>query len=129
MGDTVLVIYAATLLIDLTAVRRLVSFRRGELVIAASAFAGVLALGILYGVLVAIGVSVAELLVRVARPHGAILGNVPGMAGMHDIDDYPQDSTVPHLAVGGGGLPALGRSPPDGQPARKRLRNRPGTEG
>jgi len=94
-----LVIYAATLLIDLTAVRRLVAFRRGELVIAAAAFLGVLALGILYGVLVAVGVSVAELLVRVARPHDAILGTVPGMAGMHDIDDYPQARTIPGLVV------------------------------
>lgn len=94
-----LVIYAATLLIDLAALRRLVSFRRGELVIAASAFLGVLVLGILYGVLVAIGVSVAELLLRVARPHDAILGTVPGMAGMHDTDDYPQARTIPGLVV------------------------------
>ena len=94
-----LVIYAATFLIDLTALRRLVSFRRGELVIAATAFLGVLVLGILYGVLVAIAVSVAELLIRVARPHDAILGTVPGMAGMHDIDDYPQARTIPGLVV------------------------------
>jgi high affinity sulfate transporter 1 len=94
-----LVIYAATLLIDLTALGRLVRFRRGELVIAAAAFLGVLTLGILGGVLVAIGVSVAELLVRVARPHDAILGTVPGVAGMHDIDDYPQARTVPGLVV------------------------------
>jgi sulfate permease, SulP family len=94
-----LVIYAATLLIDLTALRSLVSFRRSELVIAASAFLGVLGLGILYGVLVAIGVSVAELLVRVARPHDAILGIVPGLAGMHDIDDYPQARTIPGLVI------------------------------
>jgi high affinity sulfate transporter 1 len=94
-----LVIYAATLLIDLIALRRLVNFRRAELVIAASAFLGVLLLGILYGVLVAIAVSVAELLVRVARPHDAILGMVPGTAGMHDVDDYPQARTVPGLVV------------------------------
>jgi high affinity sulfate transporter 1 len=94
-----LVIYAATQLIDLTALRRLVRFRRSELVIAASAFLGVLTLGILYGVLVAIGVSVAELLVRVARPHDAILGIVPGLAGMHDIDDYPQARTIPGLVI------------------------------
>ena len=94
-----LVIYAATLLIDVTALRRLISFRRGELVITAAAFIGVLALGILYGVLVAVGVSVAELLLRVARPHDAILGTVPGMAGMHDVDDYPQARTIPGLVV------------------------------
>jgi sulfate permease, SulP family len=94
-----IVIYAATRLIDVQAFRKLARFRRGELVIAAAALAGVLAFGILDGVLIAIAVSVAELLVRVARPHDAILGLVPGLAGMHDIDDYPQATTVPGLVV------------------------------
>ena len=94
-----LVIYAATGLIDLPALRRLLTFRRGELIIAVSACLGVLALGILDGVLVAIGVSVAELLLRVARPHDAILGLVPGLAGMHDVDDYPHARTIPGLVV------------------------------
>jgi sulfate permease, SulP family len=94
-----LVIYAATRLIDLAAFRRLFAFRRGELVIALAAFVGVLAAGILYGVLIAIAVSVADLLVRVARPHDAILGMVPGLAGMHDIDDYPEAQLVPGLVV------------------------------
>ena len=49
--------------------------------------------------LVAVGVSIAEFLVRVARPHDAILETVPGMAGMHDIDDYPQTRTIPGLVV------------------------------
>ena len=94
-----LVIYAAIRLIDLPALRRLLTFRRGELIIAVSACLGVLALGILDGVLVAIGVSVAELLLRVARPHDAILGLVPGLAGMHDVDDYPCARTIPGLVV------------------------------
>ncbi len=94
-----IVIYAATRLIDVPAFRRLVAFRRGELIIAISALAGVLVAGILYGVLIAIAVSVAELLVRVARPHDAIQGLVPDLAGMHDIDDYPQAETIPGLVV------------------------------
>lgn len=94
-----IVMYAATRLIDLPAFRRLAAFRRGEFVIAISALAGVLAAGILYGVLIAIAVSVAELLVRVARPHDAVLGLVPGLAGMHDLDDYPQARTIPGLVV------------------------------
>jgi MFS superfamily sulfate permease-like transporter len=36
---------------------------------------------------------------RVARPHDAVQGFVPGLAGMHDIDDYPQATTVPGLLV------------------------------
>ena len=94
-----IVIYAAVRLIDVQAFRKLVAFRRGELVIAISALAGVLAVGILYGVLIAIAVSVAELLIRVARPHDAILGLVPGLADMHDMDDYPQAETIPGLVV------------------------------
>lgn len=45
------------------------------------------------------GLSVAELLLRVGRPHDAIQGLVPGLAGMHDIDDYPQAKTIPGLVV------------------------------
>ncbi|HEY7361290.1 MAG TPA: STAS domain-containing protein, partial [Streptosporangiaceae bacterium] len=46
-----------------------------------------------------IAVSVLELLRRVARPHDAILGFVPGLAGMHDIDDYPTASPLAGLLV------------------------------
>ncbi|WP_432173225.1 SulP family inorganic anion transporter [Streptomyces sp. Tue6028] len=94
-----LVVYAAIRMIDLAGFRRLASFRRRELMLALGCLAGVLALDILYGVLVAVGLSVAELLTRVARPHDAVEGLVPGMAGMHDVDDYPQARTVPGLLV------------------------------
>lgn len=94
-----IVIFAALRLIDISAFRRLFRFRRMELLIAVSACAGVLAFNILYGVLVAIGLSVADLLVRVARPHDAIQGLVPGLAGMHDVDDYPDAQTIPGLVV------------------------------
>ncbi len=94
-----LVIYAAIRLIDVAVLRRLAAFRRREFLIAMVACAGVLVFNILYGVLIAVGISVAELLVRVARPHGAILGQVPGLAGMHDVDDYPSAQTIPGLVV------------------------------
>jgi high affinity sulfate transporter 1 len=94
-----IVIYAGIRLIDVTAFRRLLAFRRGELVIALLACAGVLAFNILYGVLLAIAVSVADLLVRVARPHAAVLGRVPDLAGMHNVDDYPDAATIPGLVV------------------------------
>ncbi|MFI1828192.1 SulP family inorganic anion transporter [Streptomyces sp. NPDC020412] len=94
-----LVIYAAVRLVDLAGFSRLASFRRREFALALACLIGVLALGILYGVLLAVGLSVAELLARVARPHDAVEGLVPGVAGMHDVDDYPQAETVPGLLV------------------------------
>ncbi|MFB7330938.1 SulP family inorganic anion transporter [Streptomyces adustus] len=94
-----LVVYAAVRMVDLGGFRRLASFRRRELLLALGCLAGVLALDILYGVIVAVGLSVVELLSRVARPHDAVEGLVPGMAGMHDVDDYPLARTIPGLLV------------------------------
>ncbi|GAA4877927.1 SulP family inorganic anion transporter [Kitasatospora terrestris] len=94
-----LVVYAAIRMIDVAGFRRLASFRSRELLLALGCLVGVLALDILYGVLVAVGLSVVELLSRVARPHDAILGEVPGLAGMHDVDDYPQARTIPGLVI------------------------------
>lgn len=94
-----IIVYAALRLIDLPGFRKLASFRRSELLLALAAFAGVLLFDILYGVLAAVALSVAEMLARVARPHDAVLGIVPGVAGMHDVEDYPQARTVPGLMI------------------------------
>lgn len=94
-----LVVYAAVRLIDLAGFRRLAAFRRRELLLAVGCLLGVLALGSLYGVLVAVGLSVAELLSRVARPHDAVEGLVPGVPGMHHVDDFPEARTIAGLLV------------------------------
>ncbi|MFJ8632393.1 SulP family inorganic anion transporter [Streptomyces sp. NPDC093568] len=94
-----LVVYAAARMTDLAGFARLAAFRRRELLLAVGCLVGVLVLDLLYGVLVAVGLSVAELLSRVARPHDAVEGLVPGVAGMHDVDDYPQARTIPGLLV------------------------------
>jgi len=94
-----IVVYAALRLIDVAGFRRLASFRRNEFLLAVAALLGVLVFDILYGVLLAVGLSVAEMLHRVARPHDAIQGLVPDLAGMHDIDDYPEAETIPGLVV------------------------------
>lgn len=94
-----LVIYAATRLVDVSEFRRLWSFRRREFALAVGAAASVLAFDILYGVIAAIVLSILELLTRVARPHAAVLGQAPGVAGWHDVDDYPGAEQVPGLLV------------------------------
>ncbi|MFF1819313.1 SulP family inorganic anion transporter [Kribbella sp. NPDC058245] len=94
-----LVVYAAIRLIELPEFRRIARFRRSEFILALATAAGVVALDVLYGVLVAVALSVLDVLRRVARPHDGILGYVPGIAGMHDIDDYPDARPVPGLVV------------------------------
>ena len=94
-----LVVYAALRLVDVPEFKRLARFRRSELILALATTASVLLFGVLYGVLVAIVLSILDLLRRVARPHDAVLGFVPGVAGMHDLDDYPDADPEPGLVV------------------------------
>jgi SulP family sulfate permease len=93
------VVYAALLLIDVKEFARIARYRRTELVIALATTVGVLVLGVLQGVLVAISLSLVDVLRRVARPHDAVEGLVPDLAGMHDVDDYDSAVVVPGLLV------------------------------
>ena len=94
-----IILFAAWTLIDRAGWRSLRRMRWAEVVVAATCAAGVVVLGILPGIALAIGLSIAELLVRLSRPHEGVLGFVPGMAGMHDVDDYPDAEQVPGLVV------------------------------
>jgi sulfate permease, SulP family len=93
------VVFAAFRLIDLAELRRIARFRRSELVLALSTTAAVLIFDVLYGIAVAVALSILDLLRRIARPHDGILGFVPGLAGMHDIDDYATGRQMPGLLV------------------------------
>ena len=93
------VVYAGLRLVDVGEFVRIARYRRTELLIALATTAGVLVLGVLQGVLVAVSLSLMDLLRRVARPHDAVEGLVPDLAGMHDVDDYPDAVPVPGLLV------------------------------
>lgn len=94
-----IVIYAATRLIDIPEFIRLYQFRRSEFLLAVATTISVLMTDILVGVGVAVGLSVIELFSRVARPHDAVLGTVPGLAGLHDIQDWKGATTIPGLII------------------------------
>lgn len=94
-----IVVFAATKLFDMRGFIRLGRFRHSELILALLSFGAVLIFGILAGVLIAVALSVADMLRRVVRPHDAVEGIVPGLAGMHDVEDYPAAEEVPGLIV------------------------------
>jgi SulP family sulfate permease len=93
------VVYAGLRLIDVGEFARIARYRRAELLIALATTVGVLVLGVLEGVLVAVSLSLVDVLRRVARPHDAVEGLVPDVAGMHDVDDYGDAAPVPGLLV------------------------------
>lgn len=94
-----LIVFAAVKLIDISEYRRFARFRRSELIIALATTLAVLGVGVLYGILAAVALSILDLLRRVAHPHDSVLGFVPGVPGMHDVDDYPGAHAVPGLVV------------------------------
>jgi sulfate permease, SulP family len=89
------VFYAASKLVSIAEFRRLWRFRRREFVLAIITLVGTVIIGILQGVVFAIALSLVEMLYRLARPHEGVLGRVPGIAGMHDVADYPEARTIP----------------------------------
>lgn len=94
-----IVIYAAIKLIDVAELLRLQRFRRSELLLALTTTVGVLTTDLLVGVAIAISLSVIDLFARIANPHDAVLGKVPGLPGRHDIDDWPGAVTIPGLVL------------------------------
>ena len=94
-----IILYAAWTLIDRPGWKALRRMRVGEVLVALACALGVVVFGILPGIGIAIGLSIIELLLRLSRPHEGILGFVPGMAGMHDVDDYPDAEQLPGLVV------------------------------
>jgi SulP family sulfate permease len=93
------VVYAGLRLIDLAELRRIAAFRRSEIVLALITLIGVLVTGLLAGIGIAVGLSILDLIRRIVHPHDGILGYVPGLAGMHDVADYPRATQVPGLVV------------------------------
>ena len=89
------VFYAAGKLFSIPQFGRLWRFRRREFMLGVITLVGTVLIGILQGVVLAIALSFLEILYRLARPHEGVLGRVPGVAGMHDVADYPDARTLP----------------------------------
>jgi high affinity sulfate transporter 1 len=90
-----IVLIAVRGLIDLKELRYLWHASRIDFCAAGVARGGVLVMGILDGVIVAVLASVAMVLARVARPHVAFLGRIPGTDRFSDLARHPENEAVP----------------------------------
>lgn len=94
-----LVIWAGGRLVSIPAYRHLWRFRRSEFAIAVITALGTALLGILPGIGIAVALSALQILAALSRPHEAIQGYAVGVAGLHDVDDYPAHVTIPGLLI------------------------------
>jgi high affinity sulfate transporter 1 len=93
------VIVAALSLMDLGILRRYLRVRRSALAISLAATAGVILLGVLQGIAVAVALAIALFFRRNWWPHGAILGKLEGDRGWHDLASNPGAEQIPGVVV------------------------------
>jgi MFS superfamily sulfate permease-like transporter len=93
------VITASLSLADLPGTRRLWTQRRAEVGVAMAAFLGVGRLGVLPGIALAVVLSILGVFRRAWEPYRTLLGDVPGVAGYHDIRMYPEAVQLPGLLI------------------------------
>jgi SulP family sulfate permease len=94
-----IVVVAALGLIKLQPLRELARVDRAELAISLVALLGVLALGILEGILVAVALSLLSLLARITNPHDALLVRDKGGEGFHEVEGGSMEQAAPGLIV------------------------------
>jgi high affinity sulfate transporter 1 len=93
------IMVAAVGLFDYKELRELYRVSHRELLLCVGTTVGVLILGVLPGVLLAVALSLFWLITVTSRPHDAVLGRVKGIKGFHDIADYPGATTIPGLIM------------------------------
>jgi high affinity sulfate transporter 1 len=93
------VIVAATSLMDVAILRRYFQVRRSALAISLVATTGVILLGVLQGIIVAVALAIFLFFRRNWWPHGAILGTIADTEGWHSIRDRPDARQIPGVVV------------------------------
>src|SRR4051812_30176860 len=93
------VIAAALSLMNLGALRKYWKVRPSSLLLSLVATFGVVALGVLEGIVVAIFLAVLMFFRRNWWPHGAVLGRTDDSEGWHDVDGLPGAREEPGIVV------------------------------
>jgi SulP family sulfate permease len=86
-------------LVDPRVYGRLWRKHRFSTVVAGATTLGVLALGVLPGILLGVVLSLLGVLVEIVRPQDALLGRMAGSTTLHDVGDDDAAETIPGLVV------------------------------
>jgi SulP family sulfate permease len=100
-----IIIVAAASLIDIREFRSLNLIRHSEFYLSVLTLFGVLVIGIVAGIAIAIAFSLAEFILRIYRPHTSVLGTGEGVDGYHMIAPGGYNQVSPGLIVYGFNAP------------------------
>ncbi len=93
------IVSAAIGLVDVSAWRGLAQVSRVEVAIAATTTAGVVVLGVLEALIVAVALSILDVSRRSSRPHDAVLGWVERLGRYADVELHPSARVTPGVVV------------------------------
>jgi SulP family sulfate permease len=94
-----ILVFTGVTLVDVRVYPRLWRLHRFSMLVAAATTVGVVALGVLPGILLGVVLSLLGVLAEIVRPHDALLGCVEGSTTLHDIGDDDAAQTIPGLVV------------------------------
>ena len=94
-----IVITASISLFDIKALRSLFKMRRSEFYLAVICMLGVILVGVLQGIVIAVAVAIFQFFERSWRPYSAVLGKPENMEGYHDLEEYPDAAQIPGLLI------------------------------
>lgn len=86
-------------LVDLDALKLIYKIDRREFVLSVLATLGVVAVGAVHAIVVAVALATLRFVQLMARPNVEILGRVEGMRGFHSITRHPEAASVPNLLL------------------------------
>ncbi len=93
------VIAASISLFDVAELRRLYRVQQTEFWLAVACGLGVMFVGVLPGIVIAVVLSVLYIFKRTWAPYSAVLGKPPGVPGFHDVRSYPDAEQIPGLLI------------------------------
>ncbi|WP_016933574.1 SulP family inorganic anion transporter [Rhodococcus sp. R1101] len=93
------VIVAATALVDVRGMVRMWRMSSVEFGLAVAAFLGVALVGVLQGILVAIGLSFVSVVARAWQPYRTELVRTADRPGFHDVERHPDGTRIPGLVL------------------------------
>jgi high affinity sulfate transporter 1 len=92
-------IVAAFSLFDTKTLREIWKVDKGEVVLSIITTLGVVAVGAINAILLAVGLALVKFVHMTARPGDEVLGKVEGLSGFHSIERHPGAETFPGLVM------------------------------
>lgn len=94
-----IIISAVIGLIDFEAALLIWKIDKLDFIACMGAFFGVVFVSVEIGLLIAVSISFAKILLQVTRPRTALLGNLPGTTIYRNLEQYPEAAKVPGVLI------------------------------